>query len=106
MVAFNSLLASLILVSSAIASPVRRITSDRKIVAPTLTTGLGSLLCDIPIISNLLCSGTASSNPATRTLIGKATGATDIDGVTRYAVKYGSASRWGESSVMTTWEYP
>lgn len=40
------------------------------------------------------------------TPLGLANGVSDTGGALRFSVKYASSSRWGPSSVATTWSYP
>lgn len=64
------------------------------------------LLCRVPVIDKFLCFRRGSSGQSVDTPLGKAKGSLDTSGATRFPVKYGSAARWGPSSMATTWQLP
>jgi hypothetical protein len=47
-----------------------------------------------------------SCGPLVQTSIGIARGATPTNGISRFAVRYGSAPRWQNAEVAGTWELP
>lgn len=47
-----------------------------------------------------------SCGPLVQTPIGIAQGATPINGISRFAVRYASAPRWQNAEVAGTWELP
>ncbi|KIY42927.1 alpha/beta-hydrolase [Fistulina hepatica ATCC 64428] len=80
--------------------------SHQHLVFPVLSST--DIWCKIPLLSKFLCPRTnASSTVATDTKIGTAKGYLySTSGVTRYPVKYASASRWQASSTMSVWDLP
>ncbi|EIN07109.1 alpha/beta-hydrolase [Punctularia strigosozonata HHB-11173 SS5] len=103
MVAFIKLfVSSLLLASSAYAGPVRSVESAL-VFPPVINKGL---LCKIPILRAILCPRDSTQTVSVSTPLGSATGVMDTTTAARYSVKYGSASRWKSSSVVTTWALP
>lgn len=101
MVAFSTIFAGLLLSASGLASPLGTNTIEpdgRK---------FGNILCHIPIVQNFLCPRASNNKLLTvSTPIGTAQGVSTIQGVRRFPVKYASAARWAESSVVTSWSLP
>jgi hypothetical protein len=68
-----------------------------------------SLICRVTHLS-FLCPRTPpspiSAIATINTPLGSAQGLSDVAGVFRYTVKYGSASRWGPSTVVESWQPP
>ena len=98
-----SLLLSLLLAASTLGSPVRQ----RPPFPPIPVTPQG-LLCTlpIPIIQKLLCPRQGSgTDPVINTPLGSAHGVDDGSAI-RFSVKYGEATRWQPSSVVTSWQLP
>jgi hypothetical protein len=63
------------------------------------------ILCNIPILQSYLCPRQGAPRNV-NTPYGTAKGAATVNGVTRYVVKYASASRWQPSTASTTWIMP
>lgn len=64
-------------------------------------------LCNLPLVSKLLCPRQGSDNGfEVDTPLGKARGTSDVDGAVRLSVRYASAERWKESSVVDAWDLP
>ncbi|KIP04759.1 hypothetical protein PHLGIDRAFT_129302 [Phlebiopsis gigantea 11061_1 CR5-6] len=105
MVFFGSILFSLTLAAAAAASPV---TLHRDPFFPPVPVTAEGLLCRLPIpaVREILCPRQGSSSPTVKTSIGTATGVADGSSAVRYAVRYGQASRWQPSSVVTQWQFP
>lgn len=104
MIAFIHLVLSLLLVSTSttLASPV----PSKSLRLRLLPLNKRGLLCQIPVINKILCAQKGTSAISINTPIGAAKGVVDPAGAVRFAVKYGSAARWGTSSVATTWQLP
>ncbi|KAJ7461542.1 alpha/beta-hydrolase [Mycena latifolia] len=71
-------------------------------VFPPINYGL---LCELPILKEL-CALEASSSTQVTTPLGVAKGVADAAGANRFAVKYASAARWADSTVVTKWALP
>jgi len=104
MIALVALLFSLLLASNSLAVPVKHETS---FFPPVPITAKG-LLCrlPIPVVQNLLCPRQGTTNPTVSTPLGSAHGVVGTANVVRYAVRYGQAARWEDSSVVTSWQLP
>ncbi|EGN95639.1 hypothetical protein SERLA73DRAFT_95197 [Serpula lacrymans var. lacrymans S7.3] len=102
MVALFAFASSLLLASTAWASPLRN--PDPRLSFPPLSPT--SLLCDIPFVKAFLCPRDGSLGLSVNTPLGTAQGTVDVPNVNRYAVRYASADRWAPSTVATTWELP
>ncbi|KAI0310187.1 Alpha/Beta hydrolase protein [Amylostereum chailletii] len=102
MVALLALLASALLASRAVASPIASHTPSSGVRVPW---DWQSLLCNLPSTPRSLCARQSSVGPSVNTLIGTAIGTKDGNGY-RFAVKYGSAKRWQDSTVATIWQLP
>ncbi|KAJ7085678.1 alpha/beta-hydrolase [Mycena belliarum] len=73
-------------------------------VFPPINYGL---MCRLPIPGvKQLCAIGSSSGAQVRTPLGTANGVLDTAGANRFAVKYASAGRWAESTVVTQWALP
>ncbi|KAI0685484.1 Alpha/Beta hydrolase protein [Cytidiella melzeri] len=107
MVAFVAILFSLLLASTSSALPTAKHDNPFSGFPPIPVTAKG-LLCGlpIPIVQKLLCPRTGSSNPTVSTPLGTAQGAVGTANVARFAVRYGQAARWHDSTVVTSWELP
>lgn len=99
MVALN-LLSSLLLLSSAAASPL----TSKPLSIPTIDPK--DILCQLPIIKKFLCPRTGAAALNVQTAIGVARGTSDPAGVNRFTVRYASATRWAYSTVASTWGFP
>lgn len=68
---------------------------------------VGGLLCSVlhPIFK-ALCPRQSTGSNEVSTPLGSACGVSDTAGATRFAVKYATASRWGESALVTSWALP
>ncbi|KAG6877731.1 hypothetical protein C0993_004548 [Termitomyces sp. T159_Od127] len=64
------------------------------------------LLCQLPILKKFLCPRSGNSSLYVKTPLGLAIGTPDDSGVRRFVVKYASASRWGPSTVASSWALP
>ncbi|GBE81697.1 alpha/beta-hydrolase [Sparassis latifolia] len=110
MVAFTSFVFASLLVSSTWGFPLLSRSYPDGVPAlrlPPITHK--GLFCSIPFASWMnLCPRTTSTvnSLTTQTPIGTAQGTSDVDGAVRYAVRYGSAERWQQSEVVTTWDFP
>ncbi|CCM03627.1 uncharacterized protein FIBRA_05771 [Fibroporia radiculosa] len=114
MATFILLVLSLLVASPSWALPLDSHNSVPQLKFPPVVPG--NLFCsvDIPIISQWLCprdsssSSSASSSTSTSvsTPLGTAEGVSDISGVIRFPVRYGTADRWQSSSVVTSWDLP
>src|ERR1700729_895559 len=98
MVALFPFFCSLLLVStSTLASPVP---SSKSGALKFPTFDPSGLLCQLPIINKLLCPRQGGTlGPSVNTPLGTANGVLDSSGAMRFVVRYGSAQRWGPSSV-------
>ncbi|KAF7311334.1 Carboxylic ester hydrolase [Mycena kentingensis (nom. inval.)] len=63
------------------------------------------LLCRLPLLKTI-CARVVAPSTQVSTPLGTAQGVTDGSGANRFAVKYASASRWAESSIVTKWALP
>jgi hypothetical protein len=99
MVALTSVLTSLLLLSPALAAPTA---SKDDFRLPVLQTGY---LCNVPMVSRLLCPRASTTSAKIVTLVGSGAGVSD-GGAYRYAVRYASASRWQPSKIVTSWSLP
>ncbi|PCH37718.1 alpha/beta-hydrolase [Wolfiporia cocos MD-104 SS10] len=111
MVAFRSLVVSLLVAAPTWALPLVSRSKIPELKFPPVVSG--NVFCNvpIPIIQAVLCprdtsASSASTTTSVSTPLGTAEGAADTSGVTRFAVRYGSADRWQPSSVVTAWEFP
>lgn len=101
MVGIQSLVISLLFVSWAAALPLHH---DVHFPPYDWKTELCKLS---PRIAKALCPRQSTSGTTTvNTPFGTARGTSDDAGATRFAVKYASASRWGQAVTATTWELP
>ncbi|TFY71877.1 hypothetical protein EVG20_g1138 [Dentipellis fragilis] len=106
MVAFTSLLYSLVLASAAVATPVpgENFRGGKGLAFPPVDPR--GLLCHLPIIKKILCPRQTPSGPSVKTPLGTALGSQASNGASKFSVKYGSAQRWQDPSVATAWELP
>lgn len=76
---------------------------NRPIVVPHVDPS--KITCRLPVVKNYLCpaQGNGLSRP---TPLGIAQGVADPEGALRFVVKYGTATRWQPSSVVTAWNLP
>ncbi|EMD38209.1 hypothetical protein CERSUDRAFT_113358 [Gelatoporia subvermispora B] len=108
MVGLVSLVSTLLLASSiwALPAPPHGLPSPLKLPLPEPNHNLFCIV-PFPVVQKLLCPRQGTSSPTTvSTPLGTAQGASDSDGAARFSVKYGSASRWQESSVVSSWALP
>ncbi|KAI0340606.1 alpha/beta-hydrolase [Trametopsis cervina] len=103
MIAFVALVFSLLLATTS-AFPTGR---PNPFYPPAPVTAKG-ILCrlPIPIVQKILCPRDGTNNPTVNTPLGSALGVTGTANVVRYAVKYGEAARWKDSSVVSSWKLP
>ncbi|THH19472.1 hypothetical protein EW146_g1706 [Bondarzewia mesenterica] len=106
MVVLVSVLSALLLASCTAASPVslQSFTVDDRLPFPPFDPR--GLLCKLSFIQRVLCPRQAPSGPSVTTPIGIAVGTSLSNSAVRFAVKYGSAERWQQSSLATSWELP
>lgn len=64
------------------------------------------LLCRVPVVNKILCPRQGPSGQSVDTPLGRAGGTWDPSGAMKFTVRYGSAARWGPSSVATAWQFP
>lgn len=64
------------------------------------------ILCQLPIVKQLLCPPTGQAALNRRTALGIAQGTQDPTGAYRFTVKYANAERWKPSTLVSAWQLP
>lgn len=107
MVAFASVLVSLLLAASVACSPVLTERDHGLGINMWLPPfNANGLFCSLPMVPSALCPRQAPPGASVKTPLGTAVGTLSSHGGSRFAVKYGSADRWQNSKVVSSWQLP